>query len=169
MKEYIVLSRLGCPKCNGRLVKVAQEALLKKEGWPYPVSGDLLHCRCDRCGDGIDVEFEFREPEEDDDPFADFVEVFKFCLKDFKGNPQAFAGRVHVVLMDVTDHRPDLTDRLMGFLADEVIATAYGDGDITPHALLALRLRDEEFMRLLDMLPPGLARLFGSLRSKFYR
>ena len=71
--------------------------------------------------------------------------------------------------MDLMGHRPDLVERLLGFLADEAITTAYSGGNITPHALIALRLRDEEFTKLVDMLPPGLARLFTSLRSRFYR
>ncbi len=170
MKEYVILSRLRCPECNGRLSRVMQEAVAKKgEEWPYPISGDILHCRCIECGHELEVEFEFREPREGEDPFADFVEIFGFCLSEFEGNPQAFAGRMHIILMDLMGHRPDLVERVLGFLADEAITTAYSGGNITPHALIALRLRDEEFMKLVDMLPPGLARLFTSLRSRFYR
>lgn len=167
-KGYMALSRLKCPRCSGRLVRILQEVLPEREGWPYPISGYLFRCRCEKCGDEVDIELELREPGEGDDPFADFIEVFKFCLDEFEDNPQAFAGRVYAVLTDVVSHRPDLADKLIGFIADEAVTTAYGGGDVTPHALLSIRLRDEEFMKLLDMLPPGLARLFSSLRGERY-
>lgn len=167
MKEYMILSCIKCPECGGRLSRVMQEVVAKEGGWP--ISGDILLCRCNDCGHEIEVEFEFRKPRKGEDPFADFVEIFEFCSGEFESNPQAFAGRVHIILMDVMDHRPDLAERLLGFLADEAITTAYSGGNIAPHALIALRLREEEFMRLVDMLPPGLAKLFSSFRSRFYR
>ena len=167
-KEYAIISEMRCPECGECLTKVQQVTMGPKKGWPYPISGDHVHCRCERCGHEVIVEFEFREPKEGDDLFEDFLQVYRFYKKEFSGNPQAFAGRMYLIVNDVLSHRPELAENVLGFLADEAIGLAYSKGSLAPIALLSLRLKEETFMKMVDFMPPGLAKLFISLRRRFY-